>query len=250
MTYNILEYRKILINLKEKDYKFIDFTNVKSRWKKCILLRHDIDNDVHAAWEMAKIETELGIKATYFFMTRSPLYNLFSRHNDLLVREILAMGHSFGLHYDQGYDGKRSISAEISKQQIESECRYLEKAFDTKIAGVSFHQPSDRLLSSSDFTLNTRVNTYDKITLCGYKYFSDSNRSLNSNLMTEYIEQSTLANEDGNIQLLIHPMWWVYEQKAVTDVWNIVMENTLQYAMPQLLETERAFGVKRKISVS
>lgn len=250
MNYNVAGYCEILMNLKSNGYIFIDFSELKSRRKKCVLLRHDIDNDVQAAWEMAKIESELGIKATYFFMTRSPLYNLFSRHNDSLVRKILSMGHSLGLHYDQGYDEKRKIDAEESKQQIESECRYLEKAFDTKIAGVSFHQPSERLLSSSEFSLKTRVNTYDKMSLRGYKYFSDSNRSLNNNFMFEYIERSTLIDEDGNIQLLIHPMWWIYEQQAVTDVWNIVMENTLKYAMPQLLETERAFGLKRKISVS
>jgi len=52
------------------------------------LLRHDVDVDVGAALEMAKVEKSLGVSSTYFLMLRPPVYNLMSRHNHQAVKKI------------------------------------------------------------------------------------------------------------------------------------------------------------------
>ena len=37
-------------------------------------------------------------------MWRSPIYNLMGRESQKFVEEIINLGHSLGLHYDQGFD--------------------------------------------------------------------------------------------------------------------------------------------------
>ena len=214
-----------------------------------ILLRHDVDNDVQAAQNMAFLENKLGIKSTYFLMTRSPVYNLFSRHNRDAVNEILRLGHSIGLHYDQGYDEIRATPTSETIKNINRDCAFLENEFKCKIDAVSFHQPNQKILTSTEFNLEDRVNTYDQTKLKAFEYFSDSNRTLDWNKLKLKLKTSSTSEQKDNIQLLIHPMWWVYDNIRCADIWNVVLINSINYAMPQLMETERAFGGNRKLGV-
>jgi len=50
-----------------------------------------------------------------------------------------------------------------------------------------------------------------------------------------------------NLQILIHPMWWVYSDETTGEVWNKVIKSNFYESQNQLLETERAFGEKRNI---
>lgn len=52
-----------------------------------------------------------------------------------------------------------------------------------------------------------------------------------------------------DIQLLIHPMWWVYEDPNTEAVWNEVFKSNFEQTQAQLLLTERAFGPKRKLEI-
>ena len=71
-------YRDLLQRFKDSAYTF-NFFGEQSASHGEIILRHDIDFDTHMALRMAQIETDLGIKSTYFFLLRSNLYNIFSR---------------------------------------------------------------------------------------------------------------------------------------------------------------------------
>jgi len=54
----------------------------------------------------------------------------------------------------------------------------------------------------------------------------------------------------SRIQLLIHPMWWVYgEEKTTYGVWNKVVESNFMQAQQQFLATEGAYGEARKIVI-
>src|SRR5687768_7300106 len=101
-TYN--GYREILRNALKSDFKFVLFSerNNYPNEKTC-LLRHDIDCDLGAAFEISCIEKELGIVSTFFIMLRSPLYNPFSRENNELIKKITDNGSCISLHYDEGY---------------------------------------------------------------------------------------------------------------------------------------------------
>ena len=257
MKFSINCYIDLLKDFKNCDYKFIFFdegVGLLSRTsdsKHCIL-RHDVDNDLDAALKMALLEYKIGISSTYFLMVRSPIYNLFSRSNSDLVKEIIKLGHQIGLHYDHGYDVKRGMSASDTHKEVISHSQMIENEFGQKIKTVSYHQPSVAILNNEVDTPNF-INTYDKSLSKYFKYFSDSNRKLS---LTEdnnkFIDNLNLHKiiGDKNIQLLIHPMWWIYENKSTYSVWNSTIISNFENMQKQFLETEGAYGMPRRFKIS
>ena len=61
---------------------------------KFILLRHDVDRMPERTLETAKIEYELGIKATYYFRTNKSVFK------PDIIHQIRDMGHEIGYHYE------------------------------------------------------------------------------------------------------------------------------------------------------
>ena len=250
----------MLNNALKRGYRFIGFEsfedtqtfnlkNVKKLMKKSILLRHDVDGDLSAAAEMARLENKLGISSTYFLMWRSPCYNLMSRVGQDFVDFIIKSGHKIGLHYDQGYDAERNIPRHTTEIAIQREASWLEELLKIRVHAISFHQPSPALLQEG-INCGKRINTYDKHLLSNYKYISDSNRIFPLWLSDK---PKTLSYIDAiancwpqSMQILIHPMWWVYDKKTTNEVWNLILKNNLRLTEQQLLATERAFGMKRK----
>ena len=91
--FNYKGYTSLLETAINSGYKFVSFNEVKTiNSEKFCVLRHDIDVSLKAAFEMAEIEHKLGIKATYFLMLRSPIYNLLSRSNHTYVKKIIDLG--------------------------------------------------------------------------------------------------------------------------------------------------------------
>lgn len=243
ITFNLKTYQKLLSSLLDNNLTFISFDkNMIVKEDNSILLRHDIDADLFAACEMAKIENRLGISSTYFLMLRSPVYNLFSRHNQDFVREILDLGHDIGLHYDQGYRPKTNRS---DAELIEIESRVLEDVFEVSINSVSFHQPGAAVLQGQVST-GEMINTYDTTLLNKFEYFSDSNRQFG---LLDYFSSSTPNCYDQSFQILIHPIWWVYDDRSTFDVWDKTILKNLDLMQEQMLATERAYGSARKFKI-
>ncbi|WP_417820426.1 hypothetical protein [Terasakiella sp.] len=250
IDFSLNGYRQLLETLLQDGFEFIAFdkTAIKQSRKrvdkKYCLLRHDIDADLSAALKLAEVEEDLGVQATYFLMLRSPVYNLLGRHNSQCVEDILKKGHWIGLHYDQGFDDLRQWDQEKTIHAIDIESRFIEKQFNIDVTAVSFHQPTIAVLQGGVQT-GLRINTYDKNALSGFEYFSDSNRQFG------LLEEGKLSDGSllSHIQLLTHPMWWVYSDKNTFDVWDRVLEENFYSSQLQLLKTERAFGLKRFISI-
>ena len=51
-------------------YRVVMFDSFDSSKKNQLILRHDIDFDIKAAYEIAVIEHELNVKSTFFFAKR------------------------------------------------------------------------------------------------------------------------------------------------------------------------------------
>ncbi len=248
--YTLRNYSEMLENALKFNYKFILFDQARLNYTKerLCLLRHDIDADLDAAYKMAKVEAELGIRATYFLMTRSPVYNLSARFNHQLVQNIISLGHGIGLHYDQGFLPGIHKSEE---EWISLESEWLQNVFNVSIDVVSFHQPGPAVLQGNVDT-GKRINTYNTEHLSGYKYFSDSNRQFS--LIKSVNGDKSIVDAFENVypnsfQLLIHPIWWVYEDKTTEEVWNRVIENNFEMSQKQYIETERAYGCKRALTL-
>ena len=246
--------RNTLMNVGENEvYKNVDYNSLKISNGNC-LLRHDINVNLSAAVTMAEAESKLGIKSTYFLMWRSPCYNLMSRANQLHAESIVEFGHQIGLHYDQGFDSQRQLSASETEEQISQQSDWLEKLLGIEISAVSFHQPSSVLLQSG-MECRNRINTYDKVKLKDFFYISDSNRIFSpwhaDNLLNNLnqFEKSISNYFPQNIQLLIHPIWWIFEENSTELCWNQALLNNFEELQQQLIDTERAYGLKRKLSL-
>lgn len=168
----------------------------------------------------------------------------------MMVEEILDLGHAIGLHYDQGFDAMRNWTAAQTTSAIAYEAHWMEKQFNTRVSSVSFHQPSSTLLQANIDT-GMRINTYDRSRLGNFDYFSDSNRQFKlAELAGGNFENSFSILFPRNLQLLIHPMWWVYSDKSTDAVWNCVINSNLQTMQEQLVKTERAYGMPRQFDIS
>ena len=266
LPFNLQTYSEMLNKGLASGYRFIGFDSLlndrtskqkktlktKELTQQSILLRHDIDGDLSAAIAMARQEAELGITSTYFLMWRSPCYNLMSRSSQNFAESIIQCGHQIGLHYDQGYDDDRDIPRQVSEVTIQREANWLEELLNTKIHAVSFHQPSLALLEEG-INCGERINTYDKNLLSNFKYVSDSNREfslwLNDNRSSLDYSDALANSWPQAMQILVHPMWWVYEESETNSVWDSVLRSNLLQTEKQLIATERAYGRKREFVI-
>jgi hypothetical protein len=207
------------------------------------LLRHDVDADVGAALAMAHIEHSLGLRATYFVMLRSPVYNLLSRANTRMVREILALGHWLGLHFDETFAQELEVDYDTA---IRAEAGLIENVFQTKIETVSFHQPSARVLDQT-VTLSGFLNTYDRNALGSFHYISDSNQQWQEDHPIVLFSERRYAQ----LHLLVHPMWWVNQaDSGCNALWDRAIHANLNRMQEQLLATERAYGKPRRFEIT
>ena len=93
------------------------------------IVRHDVDGDLVAALQQAKIENKFGFKTSYYILHTAPYYGVFKQggvfaRNEACIsvyQEIQALGHEIALHtdgmlvyQDQGRDGAQCLKSEIS----------------------------------------------------------------------------------------------------------------------------------------
>lgn len=169
-TYN--GYRSLVSKLREKGYCFADYHNWRN-YSKAVIFRHDIDCSIEKAVEMAKLESGLGVKATYFVLITGDFYNVFSSPVIRQLRLIKGMGHDIGLHFDETcYDPEEDMV-----RMIEYESEILSKVLGEEILAVSMHRPSESTLKADWVIRNgAEVNCYGHQFFHEFKYLSDSRK--------------------------------------------------------------------------
>ena len=95
------EYRVLLDRVRRgrANLCFADFHKPVTE-QRFFLLRHDVDFTPAGALEMAAVEAEMDIRATYYFLLSGQFYNLLSGRFVSVPRQIADLGHEVGLHYD------------------------------------------------------------------------------------------------------------------------------------------------------
>lgn len=98
MDFTITRYKKLLSAFISKGYTFLTVSEyIDSDIQTStpvILLRHDVEARYENALQLAQIQNASGVKGTYYF-------RLFSeKKNEHIIRQIAAMGHEIGYHYD------------------------------------------------------------------------------------------------------------------------------------------------------
>lgn len=196
-------YREFICRLREA-YTFTTFQEAKringGGSAGLVILRHDVDMDLESAARMSSLEKDCGVHSTYFFMLRSPLYNVFGGRGSEQVKRILADGHWFGLHVDCSL--YKDITAHNLSHYVFKECLLLEQFFGQPVEAVSFHRPGR--LEMSGVELDRWPHSYERVFLEEFEYFSDSKAKW---IKGNPIESQAFFKRK-NLHILVHPVWW------------------------------------------
>lgn len=100
MDFTIEKYIRLLENLKAKGYEFITVSQYAQQKhlqlpRKFVILRHDVDKRPNHSLRFAKIQTENGIRGTYYFRAIEKLSWV-----PEIVSEIHSLNHETGYHYE------------------------------------------------------------------------------------------------------------------------------------------------------
>src|SRR5204862_661116 len=91
--FSLAHYRELVRTALELGYRFATFSEhehvVADR---LFLMRHDVDLSVDLAANFARIEAELGIRATYFVRVHARYYNPFEFHTYRKLPRVAALG--------------------------------------------------------------------------------------------------------------------------------------------------------------
>ena len=95
MDFTPYQYHRLLIALRDAGYAFVPMEAfAEHQGEKVVCLRHDVDKRPLLALPIARIEHQLGIRATYYFRCMD------NAHQPFVIRQIVALGHEVGYHYE------------------------------------------------------------------------------------------------------------------------------------------------------
>ncbi len=205
---SLKKYGEYLSKIKSH-YSFIQYDQAFEATEPNVIWRHDIDASVHQAYELAKIENRLGIKATYFVMLHSWFYDIREKEVNTLLKNIKDLGHTIGLHFDFEYIPSGAIDDEASfLKALKHQKEELELILGFGINFFSFHNPttiSDELRSKlTEYKYEDMINVYHEKFINEYKYCSDSNGLWRFDKLSDLIDPKKYPK----LHVLTHPEWW------------------------------------------
>lgn len=109
-------YRQLLLALQQAEYSFFTFEDYckKKPSGKYVILRHDVDLKAAHSLATAKIESEMGIRASYYFRV------ILQSNQPNIIRQIADFGHEIGYHYEDLslFSGDEEKAFEHFKKQL------------------------------------------------------------------------------------------------------------------------------------
>lgn len=86
---------------------FADFFPLAETPDTFVIIRHDVDRKPKNALKMARLESKMGIRSTYYFRTRPHVFV------PEIISEIAGAGHEIGYHYENLSDAKGDYPAAL-----------------------------------------------------------------------------------------------------------------------------------------
>ena len=198
MIYSKESYINLITDLKNNTHRiFSDYTAPCS--DNTVILRHDIDYDIKMAVDIAEINRELGVAATFFIMTDSQFYNIVSNGMGGLLEKISDSGQKIGLHYCCHRGTFDIDDAERKFMLLKSIIPQAERI-------IAWHNPDGSLSE-----LNEKAEENGFISAYSENYFSPESYVSDSNLRNSPAEICGFVQENTSriVQLLIHPFNWI-----------------------------------------
>lgn len=174
-----------------------------------IIMRHDVEYSVDRAYQLARVEQSMDFTSTFFFQWTNNSYNILSRRNMDLIKDMHERGQHIGLHFAlNGMTDMQQI-----RKRIRQEIDILSEMFGFEITEFSVHRPSKDVLRENiklDGILNayqddffTFAESVDGNTALRVKYMSDANHIWRYG----YPDEANIMGHD-KVQILTHPFAW------------------------------------------
>ena len=166
MDFTIRKYRELIRSFVESGYRIVTVRQYleTNPTGKVLVLRHDVDEQPQNALKMAEAEKELGVNATYYFR-RVP-----KSDHPVIIRQIAAMGHEIGYHYEDLTlsDGDMQAAIDSFSRNLD----YFRQYYPVKT--VCMHGSSSSKFDNREIWKHVRLDDYG---LIGEPYLSfDFNR--------------------------------------------------------------------------
>lgn len=192
-----------LLRLARDNYPVRSYTDFEEG-ERFVLWRHDVDYALQPAVELARIEAEEGVRATYFVLVYSEFYTLLEPSSRRALEQIRGLGHTIGLHFDitqYGIGNEESLAAHLVRER-----EMLERCGGGTITAFAFHNPDAHALSFTRMRYAGLVNTYARYFREQVAYGSDSNGIWRHRPIGELLQDGA-----PRLQILTHAEWWTRE---------------------------------------
>jgi hypothetical protein len=203
--FDLAHFREILAAARAGGYRFATFAERPSPGT--VLLRHDVDLSLDAARQMAELEAEQDVTATYFLMTESVFYNLDSSEGVALLARLRELGHAVGLHA-------------VHPRAV------LDERFDPVVA---WHNPDARYMTEP---IEGAVNVMQEPWFAPATYRSDSNQHWRSGCPHDALSRGAFPW----LQLLVHPEIWVYPGATMGETMRAMLDAERDRRLRQLAD--------------
>jgi hypothetical protein len=221
-------YRGLLEGFLSADYKPVTFDKVR-RERRDVIVRHDVDVSLEAAVNIAELEYEMSVRATYFVMVSNSFYNIHSFEARRLLARLGALGHQVGLHFDTSVHPAADVLAGYG-DAVAHEFRLLAAVVGDPIDIVSFHNPRPEMINR-ERPEGSPAHTYEPRFFSDITYVADSSGRWRFGGPFE-----RLAFRRGTaIHLLTHPIWW--DQDEPTDGPEFTLEKFAAEHVARLQES-------------
>lgn len=212
MDFTINKYKELVSALKDAGYEFVTYAEYAEgrRADKLIVMRHDVDKLVERARQLAEVENDMGVRASYYFREK------FIDDDSDEIRYIESLGHEVGYHYEDFVMEKGDVDKAYAMfvRNIEK----MRQVADVKT--ITMHGSPMSRFDSKDMW---RVYDYKKLGLIGEPqfdvdwdemfYLTDTGRSWNGvNRRDKVVDFKSVWEAKG----------WVY--KTTDDVIKAVRE--------------------------
>ncbi|MFW0778065.1 MAG: hypothetical protein ACN2B6_10155 [Rickettsiales bacterium] len=214
-------YRHMLQSALDDGREFLLFTEFDPvKHERVVILRHDIDLCLYSAAALARIEHEMGVRATYFIRLNSTFYNPFSQHEFPLLQEIVSLGHAIGLHFDPSFYEAQSIEM---IEGIKREKTALSSMLGTDIEAISQHRPFSLGMQQQYDQPEFQYFAYHPRFTEDCKYISESSQRWREGDLIHHLPQHP------RIQLLVHPVWWREQHMPWQECLQLIADNHCKY---------------------
>jgi hypothetical protein len=218
--FTLAMYRNLTGSVKNNNiYTVRDY--IRTRPKKGLVLRHDVDISLKKALRMAQDDYDLEVQSTYYF--RYP-----KTFDPEILKKIEDMGHEIGYHYEVLDKTRGDVSRAIAlfRQELDIFRKYVDVTTVSMHGGVLTRHDNRDIWKDADFSdFGLLGEPYISVDYTTIHYFTDTGRdwsgrySVKDNVEQSSPYQGTVNTTPALIQALrkseselffitIHPKRW------------------------------------------